>query len=230
MRSPLHIYARSLAVYRSQARALLLPGAAIFLVAGIPLGSLSEAEGAAAADLTLALFSALLGIATVLLYSGYVDEVAEHATQRPGHVAILPTIRRTLPVVWPLALAVLAYITAITLGLLAFVVPGLIFAARFCLVTPIVSLERQKPLAAMKRSWNLTRGHFWLVTGAVVAPLALEGVASVLAGLAGAELTANEALGNAIGDAVASTIVAPIVGLTMAHTYIALREPEGTAS
>jgi hypothetical protein len=49
----------------------------------------------------------------------------------------------------------------ITTGCCFFVVPGGILAAGLFVAAPAVVVERCSPLAALDRSWNLTRGYRW---------------------------------------------------------------------
>ena len=67
--------------------------------------------------------------------------------------------------------SVVVYVFAETLrnalgyaGLFFFIVPGLLIYTRTSLFLPIYALEGHKPWAAIKRSWSLTEGHYWLVS------------------------------------------------------------------
>lgn len=54
------------------------------------------------------------------------------------------------------------------------------FAVRFMPASPVTVAESNNPVAILKRSWSLTRGHFWKLLGFVV----LLGIAALLALLA----------------------------------------------
>jgi hypothetical protein len=71
--------------------------------------------------------------------------------------------------VWPLFRASVLYVFGILLGLVLLIVPGLIVAARWSLMAPIVVLERQTAFAASKRSAALVKGNEPPVLGCVVA-------------------------------------------------------------
>ncbi|HKE56019.1 MAG TPA: hypothetical protein VKB46_04935, partial [Pyrinomonadaceae bacterium] len=49
------------------------------------------------------------------------------------------------------------------LGLLLFVIPGIIVTVAYFLVYPIVTLENLGPVNSLDRSWNLTKGHRWRI-------------------------------------------------------------------
>lgn len=54
------------------------------------------------------------------------------------------------------------------LVLLLFAAFGLFFAARLLLMTPVAASEPVGPLGIIRRSWDLTAGHFWKLLGFVV--------------------------------------------------------------
>jgi hypothetical protein len=79
---------------------------------------------------------------------------------------------------------------AAVFGLIAFVVPGLLVIVRGSLLPAVVVQEELTGLPALKRSFALTRGSFWRLTGWFVGAGAL----TLLAGcpfLAGAALCGN---------------------------------------
>jgi membrane-anchored glycerophosphoryl diester phosphodiesterase (GDPDase) len=54
---------------------------------------------------------------------------------------------------------------AIILGLVLFVIPGLILLVRWSLAIPIVLSERGGVIGALQESWRRTQGHFWPILG-----------------------------------------------------------------
>lgn len=50
---------------------------------------------------------------------------------------------------------------AIALGLIAVIIPGIYLFVRLALIEPVVVCERISGITAMRRSFELTRGHFW---------------------------------------------------------------------
>lgn len=69
------------------------------------------------------------------------------------------------------------------LGLFVFLVPGLIFMARWAVSTPLFISGRKRAFEAMGESWNATRGSEFPIIGAVLIPLIFT-VVSIGAGLA----------------------------------------------
>lgn len=72
------------------------------------------------------------------------------------------------------------------MGVMLLVLPGLYLLVRLLLTPSAVVVERLSGFAALKRSWNLTSGRFWHVTGAVaLLALIAVGLPIVFGGIAG---------------------------------------------
>jgi hypothetical protein len=68
----------------------------------------------------------------------------------------------------------LLYGVLVAVGLVAFIVPGILIYVYLGLAAPIVEIERHRVREALARSFRLVRGHFWLVA-AVLIPLEVAG-------------------------------------------------------
>lgn len=87
----------------------------------------------------------------------YVSYLA--APKYPGRVATIGA--------WSLLMYVIADMAIVTfgaLGTILFVAPGLIVIARSCLFLPVYAIHGHKPLSAIRQSWALTKGNYWLVS------------------------------------------------------------------
>jgi len=66
-------------------------------------------------------------------------------------------------VIWPYVIVMILLGAAVSLGFLAFFVPGIIFAIYLIFAEQAVVLEGKHPVDALKRSFELVKGHFWSV-------------------------------------------------------------------
>jgi hypothetical protein len=82
-----------------------------------------------------------------------------------GRPRLADTLRQSLPRLPVVAVAAGISGVAISLGSLAFAVPGLFLMA----IWPVVALERGNPIDALRRSITLTRGNRWHSFGLVFA-------------------------------------------------------------
>jgi hypothetical protein len=95
----------------------------------------------------------------------------------------------------------------IIIGLLA-----LAISIRFTLISPVASAEPIGPFAIVKRSWALTKGHFWRILGLVVLLLIAAVFLLMTAGLIGG-LLARLVSSGIEPFSIAALIVALIAGL-----------------
>lgn len=109
----------------------------------------------------------LIGLLFYPLYTGALVLFID-ARSRGHEPALRDVLARALPL-WP-ALAVLTGLTTllIMLGASLFVLPGIWVMVRVAVAEYLLVLRGHTPLAAVKASFELTRGHFLLVLGCVL--------------------------------------------------------------
>jgi hypothetical protein len=224
------VYRDAWRTYRAHPAALLLPGAVLFLVFGVPsalLHEVSSDQGIAAVLLVLAVQT--LGFTSSYLYYGYCEEVADQS-RKGGEVSISRALEDTRHVLLKLITVSVIVEVLVGLGLLLLIVPGVLLAARWAVVAPTASFERVWPRRAMRRSRELTRGHFRLVLLTAIAMLVAEQIASTVCDSLGAELFADDTIGRVIGDVAGDLLVGPFAGLVTAILYFRLREQRAAAA
>jgi uncharacterized membrane protein len=133
-----------------------------------------------------------------------------------------PEFLRRVP--WgSLLLATLIYEVLVAVGLVLFVVPGVVVFALGVLYGPITVVERVHPFKVMKRSAQLVRSSFWRVFGLSLAAgvgweVSAAGVAAALGPFGHvAGVTAAYAL---------EVLLTPLFGIGVAVLYYALVELE----
>lgn len=62
-------------------------------------------------------------------------------------------------------LANLLVFAIVGIGILLLIVPGIVFACRLAFVPYLVMDKGLDPVAAVEKSWNMTRGHGWRIFG-----------------------------------------------------------------
>ena len=116
------------------------------------------------------LLSALGGV----FYAGLIDRVV--AADQRGHPEYsIREVLETLPYKRLIGADILLVVIT-TVGLLLFVVPGVLAFTFFCLVGPLIVSEEIGVRAAFRRSAALVRKHFWMTLMLVSIPLGLEHV------------------------------------------------------
>ena len=66
---------------------------------------------------------------------------------------------------WGLLLALAATSFGVGIGIVLFLIPGIIFACRLAFVPYLVMDKGLDPVAAIEKSWFMTRGHGWRIFG-----------------------------------------------------------------
>ena len=223
------VYRDAWRIYRAHPAALLVPGGVLFLFFGVPSALLHEVhsnQGLAAVLLFLAVQT--LGFSSSYLYYGYCEEVADQS--RTGEVSIGRALEDTRHVLLKLIAVSVIVEFLVAFGLLLLIVPGVLLAARWAVVAPTASFERVWPRHAMRRSRELTRGHFRVVLLTAIAMLVVEQIASSVGDSLGAELFTDDTIGRVIGDVAGDLLVGPFAGLVTAMLYFRLSEQrEGMA-
>lgn len=108
---------------------------------------------------------------------------------------------------------------AVGIGFIFLIVPGVIFLAMFSVSIPAVVVENQRGTAAMRRSWNLVKGHFWHALGVIVVAFL---ITAVIGGILGA-IGGNAWFLRWIFQAIGQIITAPFSALVTVVLYLDLR-------
>jgi hypothetical protein len=120
---------------------------------------------------------------------------------------------------WSIILVGVLVGLAIVGGFLLLVVPAFVFLTRFWVSVPALVIEDRRGREALKRSWNLVKGHSWPVFGTIL-------VVAIGSGLVNGLLTApfgDSVVARAVGGAIASILTTPYVALVGVLIYLDVR-------
>jgi hypothetical protein len=106
-----------------------------------------------------------------VFFTGLLERLVGQARYGATEQGVL-TVLRTLPY-RRLILADVLVTVLVALGYLALIVPGLVLFTLLCLTAPIVNIEGQSAVRAMRRSVQLVRGRFWLTLILVTVPFTI---------------------------------------------------------
>jgi len=86
---------------------------------------------------------------------------------------------------WHAVLANLLVGIIILIGIFLFIVPGIIFACKLAFVPFLVVDRKMETIEAVKKSWEMTRGHAWTVflMGLLAIPIVLLGFICLVVGI-----------------------------------------------
>jgi membrane-anchored glycerophosphoryl diester phosphodiesterase (GDPDase) len=107
----------------------------------------------------------------------------------------------------------------VAIGFILLIIPGIILLVFFSISIPSVVVESRRGREAMRRSWNLVKGHFWHVLGVIVVTAIITGIIqSVLRAIAGHTAILELILGTA-----GQVLVAPFSALVTVLLYLDMR-------
>ena len=189
-----------------------------------------EASGGRMAHLGLAAFSAiLLMVLNSIATAATVFVVSEGYLGR--QVGAGGSLQRAGPFVGRLILAQILYSILAFFGFLLFIIPGFIVLVGMSLTAPALVLEDlPTSVAALRRSWALTRGARWKMIGIfiplmlllVIPMIAVTFVAGLLAALGGLAIGSEGAMAGILGAALAGLIqmlVYPLFNCALTVAY-----------
>lgn len=127
--------------------------------------------------------------------------------------------RRLGGLLWVVVLSGLAILA----GFIALIVPGIILAVLLSVSVQAFVVEGARGPAALARSWNLVKGHFWHVLGVVVLLVVATGIATEILGRLGGDSLTGQWLFNAV----AGVLVIPYSAMVAVVLYVELRAREG---
>lgn len=120
------------------------------------------------------------GLLGEIFYTGAVAIALTHPRDGDGRPPALREVARMIDY-RALIVVDLIFGVLVAVGVVAFVVPGVLAFVYLGLAAPVVEIEHQGVRAALLRSVRLVRGHFWLVL-AVLVPIEI--VSDTTTGLA----------------------------------------------
>jgi len=174
--------------------------------------------------------AALVGFAVVLVFELLTTELLAAASEkmvgndlRGSHLPTLGEFFRNVPWVG-LLVGALVYELGVAIGLLLFVVPGVLMFVWGVVSGPVIVAEGCSPIRAPWRSRELVRDSFWTVL--LVASLGIV-LTEVIAGAVGAALDAlphDWAL--ITGEYFVHVVTTPVLGMGTAVLYYALLDRE----
>ena len=114
----------------------------------------------------------LVGILLLLVLGAITQILAARATEGPlgtnASLDFAPAVQAALPRLPNVILTTLAFAFLVGLGFVAFILPGIFILLVLCVALPACILEDLSPIAALKRSRELTRGNRWRLLGLVL--------------------------------------------------------------
>lgn len=205
--------------YGAQAGVLLPVAFCLYLLVAVVNGLLGG---------SLALFPLVfaVGVVAATLYQGMVVGLVKDVQDGRRDMSVGELVDATWPVVLPLIGAGLLSGIAIGVGMVLFLVPGLILLTIWAVIAPVIVVERSGVIAAFGRSRELVRGDGWQVFGVIFTVFLITVVVGIVLGVIGVAISGGVAM-RILFNLIGSTITAPITALAAATIYFRLLSAKG---
>jgi hypothetical protein len=217
----LGIYADVVRTYKAWAPQLLILGVIVFVPLGLIDALLNEVETNSlnvTEGLRVGAFLAAVGAVAVsslfgeVFFSGAIAASLTHPADEEA-----PSFRRLVSHIsyGKLILVDILYVLILAVGFVVLVVPGILALVYLSLAGPVVELEKHSVIGGFKRSFDIVRGHFWMVA-AVVIPIETVGDALnefIVDGVHGA--LGHGLIPAWIGEAIGNIATAPIFSVAI---------------
>jgi hypothetical protein len=230
----LSVYARIGRTYVRWAPSLLLLALIVFIPLGLIHAIAIQAEvGSFDLDSVIEIFAAAAAV-LMLAATGLIGEVfytgAVAISLTHPHDGKPPSLRDTARMVnyGPLIAIDLIYGALVAIGLVLFVIPGLLVFVWLALAAPVVEIEHRGIRAALARSVALVRGKFLLIA-AVMIPIEIVGdVLTNLATELAHDLLGETFLSKWLADVLSNLAFTPFFAVAaVLLTVDRIREKEG---
>jgi hypothetical protein len=209
-------------LYTKFFRRFFVVAAIVFLIINLFNATLGWLVGTGSGlTILVALFTAVVSLVGTFWLQGALVYAVDDVRDGRIDSSIGQLFERVEPYVGRLIGAGILAGLGIALGFVLLIVPGLILLTWWCLIAPVIVLEKKHIGESFSRSRELVRGHAWTVFGIVIITVLASAIASGLIQSIFSFL--GPFLRYWIGGTIANAIVDPFIAVALTLMYFHLR-------
>jgi hypothetical protein len=216
------VVGETFSTYGQNLGAVLGASIVVFVIVGLVSGLLQSAGG-----VVLGLLAGIVRLVGYALYTGFVVRLVQDTRDGRRDQTVGDLFSSATGAIVPLIIFGILFGFAVGIGFILLIIPGLILLTFWCVGAPAIVVEREGPIGAFGRSWNLVRGDAWSVFAALLVILIIVVVIQFILG----------AIATPIGDgaiivaSIISTIItAPIFAIAVSVMFFDLGGGRGAAA
>jgi len=215
----LGIWRGALKIIQIYPLATLAPAAVLGAIGEVPTYLIDDRR---LLDLALSLVTAYVAYYLYLAYAEGIVRRVHRGEQRHGMRGVFDDLIGAAPFVPGVLVAALIVFFVTSLATILLIIPGLWLFTRWSLTTPVIRDENVGTLAAIRRSNELVRGHFWLVFMTAGVAYYLEGVVTHLGAWMTGAVTGSYTWGEWVGGSILAALVTPLAAFatSLAHSSL----------
>lgn len=200
--------------------ALLLGAVPALIISLLTRGVFATDVEGATTDMSIGLF--ITGILTwmVMMAIGVIVQAgltrATLADSEGRKASFGECVMAGVQVILPLVALILLWTGGIALGMIVFLIPGIILMLMWAVAIPSLVVERQGIFAAFARSRELTKGSRWKILGVLVLLLVAYMLLTIVLGIAGVSTLETANIGSETAGALSiAAIVSSLIPSTL---------------
>jgi hypothetical protein len=203
-------------IYRDQAAVLLGTAAILFALQFLVYLLIGSTAGIFIASWPFLVLSTV--------YEGMVVRLVVDVEDGKRSHSVGSLLRSAVPVVGPLIGVSLLFTIGIVVGFVLLIIPGLYLITIWCVLAPVIVLERPGVFKAFGRSWDLVQGHGWAVFRVALGILFAVTLVSILVVPVA---WGFGSLARSLVEWAVDTAFAPVEALAVTVLYLMLRRVHG---
>jgi hypothetical protein len=217
------VLAEAWGLYRRFAAHFLTIAFVLYVVTAVIVAVLTVSAGA-----TGYLLAAVIEFIAAFLVQAAMIKAVQDVRDGQADLSIGGTISAAAPFVLPVAGASLLAAIGIGVGLIVFLVPGLILLTYWSLIVPTIVVGESGTMASFGKSWRAISGHFWQAFGTYALVFLIWIAFNIALGLV--LLAVPAAVRSFVSSVVAGTLLAPFYALVVTLVYYRLSEAHAGAT
>jgi hypothetical protein len=208
---------QAFSIYGSLAGVFIPLALALFLIVAVINGIVADGG-----SLILLPISFAVTVIAGTLYAGMVVTAVGDVQDGKRDFSVNDLASSASHVILPLIGAGILAGIGIGIGILLFVIPGLILMTIWAVIAPVIVLERSGVMAAFGRSRELVRGDGWRVFGVIVIVAIIVFVVRAILGAIAVGID-DSLVARIVFDWIGSSLTAPITAIVAAVIYFQLK-------
>ena len=208
---------QAFSIYGSLAGVFIPLALALFLVVAVINGIVADGG-----SLILLPISFAVTVIAGTLYAGMVVTAVGDVQDGKREFSVNDLASSASHVILPLIGAGILAGIGIGIGILLFVIPGLILMTIWAVIAPVIVLERVGVMASFGRSRELVRDNGWRVFGVIVSVAIIVFVVRAILGAIAVSID-DSLVARIIFDWIGSSLTAPITAIVAAVIYVHLK-------
>lgn len=216
------VVSETFSTYGQNFGALIGAAIVVFVIVGLAAGLLQTAGG-----LVMALLASIVQLIGYAVFTGFVVRLVQDVRDGRRDQSVGDLFSSATGAILPLIVFAILWAIVVGIGFFLLIIPGLILVTFLCVGAPAIVVEREGPIGAFRRSWNLVRGDAWSVFASLLVILIIVLAIQFVLGAIATPISDGAIV---IASIISSIITAPIFAIAVSVMFFDLGGGRGAAA